>query len=400
MKLECFSIIFVASIAASVSLEDVTLIEFDGKDKNTNFEWTAENDPVMGGLSTSTFTQKDGIGIMNGTVAIVPSLKAPGFCFPHTVGVRHFNDASQHTHLGLLIRTSTPEYQGFKVSFAADTLNPQFSSFKADFRIPSSGDGSEFQKVLIPFNEFSNKWSPATGEPEKKCSEDSSVCPTEHNKKDIYQFGIWAEGAAGDFHVEIQRVFATSPSATVEKGSDIPLATFDGAAGTSFDWETVDDPVMGGRSHSMIDLESGEARWHGTVAIVPFLKAPGFCTIRTSDAKAKFNDVRGTQNFKMMARNAKNSTITKFSLSLETKGGRNMFKQGTYEGEVTVPATGEWIEVKANWQSFNLTWRGERIKGPAIETQLGEIEQVGLTTYFPGPAGNFSLEIKSMSAGN
>jgi hypothetical protein len=41
------------------------------------YKWTDLNDPVMGGQSTSTFTVKESeaIGIFNGTVRIVPSLK-------------------------------------------------------------------------------------------------------------------------------------------------------------------------------------------------------------------------------------------------------------------------------------------------------------------------------------
>lgn len=197
---------------------------------------------------------------------------------------------------------------------------------------------------------------------------------------------------------------AGSPSApvmTASSGGDIPLATFDGTQGTTFKWDVVDDPVMGGQSHSTLDVPTaGSARWHGQVKIVPFLKAPGFCTIKTDGFRARFPDVSGTSRFKLRVRNAKGSALTRFALQLETKGGRTAFKQGTYSGNVTVPATGEWVDATASWADFELTWRGEPIKGPKLTNQLAEIEQIGISTYFPGSTGAFDLEIKSLAAGN
>jgi len=76
----------------------------------------------------------------------------------------------------------------------------------------SPEDSSVFKDVLVPFNTFSNAWSPSTGEPTKKCSDDPNVCPTDKNKADIYQLGLWAEGVAGNFHLEVQKIYATTPS--------------------------------------------------------------------------------------------------------------------------------------------------------------------------------------------
>lgn len=57
----------------------VDLVTFDGQD-GTTFKWRDLNDPVMGGRSVSTFeVDNDGqYAVFNGTVAIVPSLSAPG----------------------------------------------------------------------------------------------------------------------------------------------------------------------------------------------------------------------------------------------------------------------------------------------------------------------------------
>ena len=144
-----------------------TLVTFDNA-PGTTFEWNVMNDPVMGGLSASTMRIDNARSraVFNGTVAIVPKLQAPGFCQTETKlfsGVRpaHFADVSAHSHLILVVRSSTPGFAGFKVSFAADTLNPLFHSFKANFRVPG---GTDWQRVAIPWHEFSNDWSPYTGD--------------------------------------------------------------------------------------------------------------------------------------------------------------------------------------------------------------------------------------------
>ena len=65
------------------------------------------------------------------------------------------------------------------------------------------------------------------------------------------------------------------------------IATFDGAKGTSLTWAAENDPVMGGQSVSTFkdDTAQGFGEWSGEVKVVPFLHAPGFCTIRTEHAK-------------------------------------------------------------------------------------------------------------------
>ena len=47
----------------------------------------------MGGKSISTFSTQSGMGVFDGTCAIVPFLKAPGFCKISTGGVALFVEA-------------------------------------------------------------------------------------------------------------------------------------------------------------------------------------------------------------------------------------------------------------------------------------------------------------------
>ena len=115
----------------------------------------------MGGKSHSNFTIGSQTCTWQGTVEIVPSLSAPGFCNLETPGYNRFNDASTYSHLVMKLKSDI-DYYGWKVSFAADTLNPQFKSFKSDFNI--TGDG-KWHEIAIPWDSFTNDWSDYTGMP-------------------------------------------------------------------------------------------------------------------------------------------------------------------------------------------------------------------------------------------
>jgi len=174
----------------------------------------------MGGLSTSSWAVHGAVAVWNGTVKVVPSLRAPGFCTAATwdgMGITaRFPDVSAFTHLLLRVRSRTAAYAGFKVSFAANTLNPQFKSFKADFALAPTSD---WQLVAIPFVPgFSNDWSPydgecggkdPTGRTHECCSKESpKVCASKRDLAAISQVGLWAEGHAGAFHLEVDRIGA------------------------------------------------------------------------------------------------------------------------------------------------------------------------------------------------
>ena len=60
------------------------------------------------------------------------------------------------------------------------------------------------QTVFVPWSEFSDKWSPATGQ------HTSEHPPTAKSLASISQVQLWVEGVAGDFHVWIDGVRAGS----------------------------------------------------------------------------------------------------------------------------------------------------------------------------------------------
>merc|ERR1719230_2150112 len=112
--------------------------------------------------------------------------------------------------LVLNVRSSTPEYMGFRVTFVYGTLSPSYACsgggsipfsrgcYKTKFSVPA---GSDFVAIRIPFKSFSDKWSPATGEQTKTCAEDKDVCPTAKALKGIKRMEVWAEGVDGKAHL-------------------------------------------------------------------------------------------------------------------------------------------------------------------------------------------------------
>lgn len=204
-----------AGVTAKSDKGYVMISTFDGGEQTTQ-KWHEVNDPVMGGVSSATFVVDENAkyAVFNGTARIVPSLQAPGFCNAETETLQHFPDASGYDNVFIVARSSSPEYAGFKLSIAAKTLLPQFKSFKANFNITSASN--DWEVVNIPLSQFSNDWSPYTGDCDTKdpTGKQHYCCDAEHPQscadsktfKSIEQIGIWSEGHAGDFHLEIQAV--------------------------------------------------------------------------------------------------------------------------------------------------------------------------------------------------
>ena len=211
-------------------------------------------------------------GIMDGTVRDVPSLQAPGFI--KAVARGHFNDVSDSISGDLIlnVRSSTPEYSGFRVSFAAGALSPDYACaggstipftggcYKRKFTVPS---GSEFVEIRLPFNTFSDHWSPYTGDQITTCAEDPSVCPTARDLSHIQHIELWAEGAKGDVRLEVHSISAEVSDSSHREAEEIKktvlakiandydssayetsLVTFDGAELTTFTFHQTNDPVM------------------------------------------------------------------------------------------------------------------------------------------------------------
>jgi len=180
----------------------------------------------------------------------------------------------------------------------------------------------------------------------------------------------------------------------------IPLATFDSAKTTTLPWKTVNDPVMGGKSDStfQVDADRKLGIWDGEVAIVPFLKAPGFCNLQAPGLgqTTAFPDVSATEGIVVTAREENCTGLTHFNVQIMTKGAHHESKQGKYSADFSFEGKGEYFIA---FDKFQCTWRGEKVSWcPDLKTQLNQFTNIGLGTAFPGTAGKFHLEITSIAA--
>merc|ERR1712224_679020 len=73
----------------------------------------------------------------------------------------------------------------------------------------------------------------------------------------------------------------------ISSGASTTLVTFDGSAGSTFDFKALNDPVMGGKSSGTWTVSNAAGVLDGEVVNVPSLAAPGF--IKAS-ADGKFPD--------------------------------------------------------------------------------------------------------------
>jgi hypothetical protein len=200
-----------AAAAVAEPMTSVPLTTFDGAEETTQ-KWAAMNDPVMGGQSKATFNVAGNAGVLDGAVAIVPSLQAPGFCTMQSARVS-FPDISGADAIQVVAR-QTSDYKGWRFTIGDAPHNPDSGApffvkgqYKANVAIPVS---EEFQTIIIPFTDFTYKWSDTTGEPTVKCVDDASVCPDDEHLKAPKQLALTAEGVEGSFHLEVQSITAVN----------------------------------------------------------------------------------------------------------------------------------------------------------------------------------------------
>ncbi len=187
-------------------LSIVDLATFDG---TTSHTWHVENDPVMGGQSFSNFSTTTThlgkpVGQWMGQCRIVPSLQAPGFTIVMTEApaLASFPSVADEDGLAVTMRNVQGNITTFKVAFCDTHVNPyrcQFGTFKTNFTMKHSNG---FHTAFLPWASFSDKWSPATGEPT------AHNPPNRSSLESITQVQLWVEGVAGDFHVEIEGIRA------------------------------------------------------------------------------------------------------------------------------------------------------------------------------------------------
>jgi len=368
-------------------------------------KWMEMNDPVMGGKSTGDFVvdETEHVGAFHGSVEIVSFLNAPGFIKAETTKGESWPDVSGCEGLQFTVRSETPDYQGFRVSFGSKRPPDGFPysyGFKSNLKLNDIGnDDTAFRSYKIPFDDFTDKWDAGTGDAVVTCAENKEYCPDEASKKDLYSVAVWGEGVEGEVDLKIQSIAAygcsnndtssgssvsgddsISPPSSLEEtvttfeiedgGESVDITedfiTIEDFSSPIYDWKTLNDPVMGGRSKSSLSIEDdGFAHFEATCAIVPFLRAPGFVTMTTgryvppgrhSDASSQsgFPDVSTCQGLEITMRTDVN--YDGFYVSFGTDrapGGR--YAMG-YKSHFSLVPGEDFEELRLPFAEFSSKW--------------------------------------------
>jgi hypothetical protein len=166
-------------------------------------------------------------------------------------------------------------------------------------------------------------------------------------------------------------------------------------------WETVNDPVMGGKSESSFYQGESSGIWKGKVEIVPFLKKPGFCTLRSpglNKEPEKLLDLTNSDGVVVRAAASKDG-LKKFRVQIGTEGaGRGMMSHMVYSAEVTL--TEEMADHLVSWKDFSCSYHGKNMDWfcPKIYHELHRVNMLGFGTHYPLEEPEaFEVELASIS---
>jgi len=402
-------------IASAAAASEVTLASFGASDA-TRRTWREQNDPVMGGKSVGTWTDNGDYGTMEGTCAIIPALQAPGFI--NARATADYADVSACTGLQLEVRSSsTPDaYTGYRINFGngRSSCGKFFAKgYKANFAAPS---GEAFGNVQVPFNEFTNCWSDATGDAITTCADDASKCPTSSQLQNLQSIAVWAEGVAGDVKLDVKSVKGYGCSANLEVAARATVVSFDGAKETTFRFKELNDPVMGGKSTGTWALGDGYGILDGEVVNVPALSAPGFIKAAGDGSfpdMSAFIDgslvlsVRSTHpeyaGYRVTF--VSGATFPSFSCA---GGGSLPGSRGCFKNKFTVPAGDDFSEIKLPFNMFSDKWSsatGEQTTTCAEDSsvcptaaKLAKLQR--LEFWAEGASGLVHLEVQGVFAEN
>ena len=114
-----------------------------------------------------------------------------------------------------IIAKSNQPYEGYRISFGnAHAPGGKFHAYgyKANLKLRTDDDDA-FGLVTIPFDDFTDFWDDATGDPIHTCKENSLYCPDEFTLQNMLRLAIWGEGVAGAVSLEIQSILLVACSA-------------------------------------------------------------------------------------------------------------------------------------------------------------------------------------------
>ena len=357
----------------------IGLTTFDGA-QGTTQTWRSENDPVMGGVSTGSFKVENNMGVWTGEVKVVPKLQAPGFC---TARTQHsFPDISSADGL-LVTARATGDLKKVKVTMDSSIRSsPRQGEFEGSFVLTSS-----MSTHFIPFASMTQSWR----------GQKEGGPPSKEQLANITGLGFIEDGVAGKFDFEILSIAAGSapdPGPAPAPGPSpqklLPLAGFSNGKAEGATWQAVNDPVMGGRSTSTVEVQVDHAVWKGDVKVVPSLKEPGFCRLQGEIAKKDLSSFDGL----LFTIAGTGAPAGKTLVAVIEARGLLPGRSGQWTAPITVSSHTSAAFVA--FEAFRpFTIRPEPGSAPDKE-QLRDIVQVGLLA--DGTAGEFTITLISIAA--
>lgn len=347
--------------------------------------WQAVNDPVMGGVSTGSFSINSGRGVWTGEVKVVPKLRAPGFCSVRTEGTEAFPDLSSTQ--GLIVQIVRPKSSGLsslKVGMESSVrASPRQGEFEGTIKLTAAP--GQVDTVFVPYSSMTQSWrGQREGGP-----------PSAKQLASIVGLSFIVDGEAGKFDFEIISIAggplpspSPAPSPSPSPSKQMELASFTSGKADGAKWSAVNDPVMGGRSSSSFKVQGDVGVWTGEVRVVPKLHAPGFCRLQGEVAKTDLSSYDGLL-FEMSGQGEPTKTLVAV---IEARGllpGRS----GQWTANISLTAAGSSFVAFEAFRPFTI--RPEPGHAPTKE-QLRDIVQVGVLA--DGTAGEFELSLRSVAA--
>lgn len=202
---KALAVVVAGFLGAAGQYVDHPLVTFD-EAHGTTFQWEKKDDFMMGGSSNASFTISKGSALFEGSSGALPTpAGAPGFVSVQTL-VSNFTQMNGCLGISITSRATT-NYTGYRLSFGTDTYYSR-QGYKAPFYPPV---GKVFGIVNISFYDFTRAWNDATGlpeSPELTCSKEIGVCPTFLELNNAQRMEVWAQGALGNFNLEIKAISA------------------------------------------------------------------------------------------------------------------------------------------------------------------------------------------------
>jgi len=160
---------------------------------------------------------------------------------------------------------------------------------------------------------------------------------------------------------------------------------------------TINDPVMGGESYSSISTTDGDyLLWEGEVKIVKFLKAPGFCNLRTEPTD--FSSLSESDTISFIV-DADTDFMTPMSVNAQIDDGKKHSRGNFIMYSAALKSrkhdnNNNTIELYASWKDFVPTSSGRPVDdAPSLLDVIDKVNVIGLSTYQSHKAGKFRIEL-------